>query len=104
MKGKRIRLLVFACGMLCALLLAGRTIAADDCFAFTAYGDCYIELTGCTGPCQFNPGENGEGSLTGTGCSGFSGACTGNWYFELSWCEDQGGSYICKINAIGYNN
>ena len=99
--------IVFLGGMFAALLLAAvQPVSADDCFAYTAYGDCYIELTGCDGNCTFDPGQNGEGSLTGENCTGFSGACIGNWYFELFECPDPppGAPFYCKISVFGIRN
>lgn len=79
--------LKLAIGLAVALVVAawtGATLRADSCQAFTAYGDCYIELTGCSGGCTYDPGQGGEGSLEGTDCTGASGSCVGDWYYELA--------------------
>jgi len=95
------RHLVFAGGLICAMVLAGMIpVAADSCQAFTAYGDCYIELTGCSGSCSFDPGENGEGSLSGTNCTGAYGECVGEWGYELQVCG--GGSFYCGVHVWEY--
>jgi hypothetical protein len=73
--------------------------ASGSCQAWTAYGDCYIELTGCEGGCQFEQGPNGESSLSGTNCTGAYGQCVTGWYFELSWCGGEG-PYYCGATAF----
>lgn len=95
-----IRRLVFLGGLACAFILAGwmPASASGSCQAWTAYGDCYIELTGCSGGCSFDPGENGQGSLTGN-CTGYGGACVGNWFLEASWCDGSGGMFTCEVRA-----
>lgn len=98
--------LVFLGGLVCAIVLGAwvPTLASSStCSAsgFTAYGDCYLELTGCeAGSCDYNAGTGGEGWVEGTNCTGYYGSCSGNWYMELSQCTGDAGFY-CRVDNFG---
>ena len=95
--------MVFAFGLACALILAWWTptlASSNSCQAFTAYGDCYIELTGCDGDCDFNAGQGGEGWLQGSNCTGAYGVCTSDWYYELGVCGGGGSTFYCTNHTF----
>lgn len=98
--------LMFLCGLVCAMALGAwvPTFASSTCTAsgFTAYGECYLELTGCAaGTCAYDAGSGGEGSVSGMNCTGYYGTCSGNWYMELSQCGEGGGTFYCRVDNFG---